>query len=229
MTSSSSLLMVPDWPAPGNVRACTTLCGEDADFDLRKPECRHQLMTLANLPAPPAWLRQTHSTRAVNAYTTIEADASFTDKPGQVCAVLTADCLPVLLTDLSGNRVAAIHAGWRGLAGGILEETLHAGGFTPTETLAWLGPAISETHFEIGPEVREAFLLRWPDCGSAFREGRGDRWMANLYALATHQLHGLGIGQVYGGTHCTYAESTLFFSYRREKESGRMATLIWMT
>ena len=228
MNKISPLLIIPDWPAPASVRACTTVCGPQADFDLRKPECQQQLTTLAALPAPPAWLHQTHGTRAVSAYTSNTADASFTDKTGQVCAVLTADCLPVLLTDSLGKRVAAIHAGWRGLAGGILRETVEAGQFMPVCTLAWLGPAISEAHFEVGPEVREAFLTGWPNCGFAFRKGTGDRWMANLYALATHQLHALGIHAVYGGTHCTYAESSRFFSYRREKDAGRMATLIWM-
>ena len=227
--TTSDWFLVPQWPAPANIRALTTLRGPEGDFDLRQVTYREQLKSLAGLPRDPAWLNQTHGTRAIPAYSSAEADASFSDTPGEICAVLTADCLPVLFCEEDGSRIAAIHAGWRGLAAGILQETLAKGLFHRGKTLAWLGPAIGPGHFEVGPEVRETFIDRWPGCQNAFQPSSAGRWMADIYSLAIFQLRALGVRRVYGGTHCTVAENRLFFSYRVTKEAGRMATLIWMT
>ena len=167
---------------------------------------------------------------------TPEADASFTRQPGQVCAVLTADCLPVLFCDEAGTVVAAAHAGWRGLAGGVLEETVRAMNVAPDRILAWLGPAIGPDSFEVGPEVREAFVTHNEMAGIAFRPalpGTLDeaprKWLADLYMLARIRLAGIGVERVHGGGACTFKDARRFFSYRREARTGRMASLIWIT
>jgi len=226
--TDTHFLLTPEWPAPPTVRAYTTLCGRNADFDLLKTANRQQLKTLLSLPKEPAWLKQTHSKTVVRAYTDCDADASYTDSPGEVCVIMTADCLPVLLYDLKAQKIAAIHAGWRGLAAGILQETLRAGGFSGPDTLAWLGPAIGPQQFEVGPEVRDLFLAHWPHCTDAFYASSQGRFLANIYTIATHQLALLGVSRISGGHHCTFSEKNLFFSYRRNKETGRMASLIWM-
>ena len=165
---------------------------------------------------------------------TPEADACVTRETGQVCAVLTADCLPVLFCDDTGSVVAAAHAGWRGLAGGVLEETVKAMGAAPERILAWLGPAIGPASFEVGPEVREAFVDRHAMAGIAFRPalpGTLDesprKWLADIYMLARIRLAAVGVGRVFGGGACTFKESGRFFSYRRDGQTGRMASLIW--
>ncbi len=165
---------------------------------------------------------------------TPEADASFTRLPGQVCAVLTADCLPVLFCDEAGTVVAAAHAGWRGLAGGVLEETVSAMNVAPDRILAWLGPAIGPDSFEVGPEVREAFVAHNEMAGIAFRPalpGTLDeaprKWLADLYMLARIRLAGIGVERVSGGGVCTFKDARRFFSYRRDGRTGRMASLVW--
>jgi YfiH family protein len=165
---------------------------------------------------------------------TPEADASFTRLPGQVCAVLTADCLPVLFCDEAGTVVAAAHAGWRGLAGGVLEETVKAMNVAPDRILAWLGPAIGPESFEVGPEVREAFVAHNEMAGIAFRPalpGTLDeaprKWLADIYMLARIRLAGVGVERVHGGGACTFKDARRFFSYRRDGRTGRMASLIW--
>ncbi len=167
---------------------------------------------------------------------TPEADASLTRLPGQVCAVLTADCLPVLFCDDVGTVVAAAHAGWRGLAGGVLEETVRAMNVAPEHILAWLGPAIGPECFEVGPEVREAFVAHNEMAGAAFRPalpatvGEAPRkWLADLYILARIRLAGVGVERVYGGGACTFQDARRFYSYRRDGRTGRMANLIWIT
>ena len=236
-----------DWPAPMHVHAgATTRVGgfseppydslnlgfgsqDDGDVIRRN---RERLVQGLGLAQDPMWLRQQHGTVAVAADAGIRdrhADASFAFKPGVTCAVLTADCMPVLLCDRDGTRVAAAHAGWRGLAGGVLESVLEALQLPPEEVLAWLGPAIGPDHFKVGPEVREAFERFDPGARAAFRPGDGDREFADLFQLARRRLALRGVEAVYGGGVCTYANPERFFSYRRDgQRSGRMAALIWM-
>ena len=236
-----------DWPAPAHVHAgSTTRTGgfSPAPFDSLNlgygstddPETvrrnRQRLTQGLGLADDPFWLRQQHGSVAVRADTGPRdpcADASFTGRPGVACAVLTADCMPVLFCDRAGSRVAAAHAGWRGLAGGVLESALEGLGRPPEEILVWLGPAIGPECFEVGPEVREAFEVVDPGAGAAFRPGTGDRAFADLFELARRRLALRGVNAVYGGGLCTYSHPNRFFSYRRDgRRSGRMASLIWM-
>lgn len=231
MNSPTPLLLIPEWPAPAKIRACTTLRGGQSDFDLLNPTNRKQLQSLAGLPSEPIWLKQIHGDTVVKALpqsALIEADASYTDEQGVVCAILTADCLPVLLCHQDGTKIAAVHAGWRSLVAGIIPKTLSLGGFSAKNTLVWLGPAISPAHFEVGEEVRTAFLRQWPGCSYAFIPSRPGHWMADLYALAIKQLNDHGVYQITHSNRCTFSERNDFFSWRRNKDSGRMATLIWM-
>jgi YfiH family protein len=236
--------LTPEWPAPPGVRALSTLrgpggsqgpyqglnlgahVGDDPD---QVHENRALLTRHLGLSKPPAWLDQVHGTTCVKANPDdLEtADASFTDQVGIACIVMTADCLPVLFATRDGQRVAAAHAGWKGLAGGVLEATLASLG--THEVLAWLGPAIGPQAFEVGPEVRDAFLNRHPDAGQAFSNPHKDRYHADLYELARCLLTQAGVPDdaIYGGGHCTYLESDAFFSYRRDRTTGRMASLIW--
>ncbi len=233
--------IVPDWPAPVHVRALTTLRpGPPAlstahmpgtPLDLRV-QARAGAAVQALLPAPPCWLHQVHGTAVVEAGPDrlgCQADAAWSDRPGCVCAVLTADCLPVLFCDRAGRRVAAAHAGWRGLAAGILEATVTAMAVPPTDLLAWLGPAIGPAAFIVGPEVRAAFTGRDPRAGTAFTPAGRDRWHADLPALARQRLVALGIDSITGGSWCTASDPDHFYSYRRDGDrSGRHATLIWI-
>lgn len=236
-------LLVPDWPAPPNVRALVTTraggssrppyhslnlgerCGDDP-----AAVAANRRRLAAMLPGEPGWLCQVHGKRVVElpAGAGAEADAAWTDRPGTVCAVLSADCLPVLLCDRAGSRVAAAHAGWRGLVAGVLEATVAALATPPDQLLAWLGPAIGQQAFEVGPEVRAAFVALDPLAASAFLPGQGDRWHADLYALARLRLAGAGVGAVSGGGACTFSEVERFYSFRRERDTGRMACLAWL-
>lgn len=241
---SDNALILPDWPAPARVRAlCTTRRGgvSAAPFDTfnladhvgddpaHVRENRARLAVQAALPSAPKWLRQVHGTRVVDAARADdgEADGSVAHKPGVVCAVLTADCLPVLLCDDSGTRVAALHAGWRGLASGIVEAGVAALGAPPASLLAWLGPAIGPAAFEVGVEVRAAFLEGDVQTATAFLP-HGDRYLADIYALARHRLARAGVTRVYGGGACTVSDPAAFYSYRRDGRCGRMASLIWL-
>ena len=235
--------IIPDWPAPANVRALMTTrtgglsAGPWASLNLGDhvgddPRCvaANRARLCAALPAAPAWLKQVHGTCVVEATGgTAEADASVSRTPGQVCAVLTADCLPVLFCDRAGSVVAAAHAGWRGLANGVLEATVAAMRVPPGEIRAWMGAAIGPTAFEVGEDVREAFLERHPDTASAFAspDAHG-KWRADLYTLARIRLAHAGVQAVSGGGHCTFSEPSVFFSYRRDGVTGRMASLIWL-
>ncbi len=239
--------LVPDWPAPAGVRAVTTtrrggasegpyaafnLAAHVGDDPARVAVNRAALRARLALPAEPAWLAQVHGTTVVDANprdNPPEADASVADRPGVVCAVLTADCLPVLFCTRDGTLVAAAHAGWRGLAAGVLEATVRALGGPPGELLAWLGPGIGPDAYEVGPEVREAFVCADPRAADAFAQGkRADRWLADMYALARLRLASAGVTAVYGGGLCTYRDRERFFSYRRDGATGRMATLAWL-
>jgi len=243
---SGSQFIRPDWPVPANVRAASTLRGGGvgngpfASFNLAThvgddyasvAENRRRLRAELQLPAEPVWLNQVHGIHVVDAVAQVSAptaDASVARSPGQVCVVMTADCLPVLFCDRQGTRVAAAHAGWRGLVGGVLAQTIAALATSPQELLAWLGPAIEQPAFEVGEEVREQFVARNPANASAFDRNDRGRWQADLYALARQELTQLGVQQIHGGGFCTHADAERFFSYRREQRTGRMASLVWM-
>lgn len=248
--------IVADWPAPPGVRAFTTVrhgAGRSqAPFDTfnlgnrTSPEGddpavveanRAELAACFGLPSPPHWLRQVHGTGverfdgpAPADALEPEADAAVTATPGVVVAILTADCLPVVLSARDGSEVAGAHAGWRGLVDGVLEATVAAMRTPAANLLAWLGPAAGPRHYEVGVEVYDAFASRDWACGSAFRCTRPDHWTVDLYALARRRLERAGIPalQVHGGGFCTIADPTRFFSHRRDRRTGRMATLIWM-
>jgi len=234
----------PDWSAAANVHAfVTTRAGGvsrgqyasmntservgDAPFDVE----RNRAILRAALPHDPVWLMQVHGTAVVDAASvsaTPHADASFTRSHRVVCVVQVADCLPVLLADRAGTVVAVAHAGWRGLAGGVIERTIEAMRAPARELVAWLGPAIGQDAFEVGGEVYETFV--GPDAGAAaaFRTGAPGKWHADLYALARRRLAAAGVAEVSGGGWCTHAEETRFFSYRRSRVTGRMAALVWL-
>jgi YfiH family protein len=185
----------------------------------------------ALLPAEPKWLRQMHGIQVVNAETLthpVEADASIAIRPGCVCVVMVADCLPILITDRTGSRVAAAHAGWRGLAAGIIENTVQALATPARNLLAYLGPAIGPSKFEVGDDVRNAFVSLDSAAGVAFQAHGAGKWRADLFQLARQRLAKLGLTDVYGGGQCTYSDPVRFFSHRRDKVSGRMAAVIWI-
>ncbi|OGI43867.1 MAG: hypothetical protein A2150_02460 [Candidatus Muproteobacteria bacterium RBG_16_64_11] len=236
----------PDWPAPTHVRAVSTTRaggvsrGPYASFNLGDhvgddpvavARNRELLREALALPAEPVWLRQVHGTRVIDTARGDahgEADGAWSAQPGVVCAVLTADCLPVLLCDRTGTRVAAVHAGWRGLAAGVIEQGVHALGVAPEELLAWLGPAIGPRAFEVGPEVRAAFVQHDAAAAGAFVPSHDGRYLADIYALARLRLSALGVTRIEGGGFCTVTDRDRFFSFRRDGSCGRMATLIWL-
>ncbi len=236
--------LVPDWPAAGQVKALITTrhggvsSGAYASMNLgdavgddaaNVAENRRRLEIC--LPSAPKWLRQVHGNTVVGASQIVppaEADASFTTDTNVVCAIMAADCLPVLLCDRAGCVVAAAHAGWRGLCAGVIENTVRAMGLPGTELMAYLGPAIGPTAFEVGADVHTAFVTHDPRAQSAFRKHGKDKWLADLYCLARQRLQHAGVASVYGGKHCTYMDPARFYSYRRDGASGRMAALIWL-
>ena len=239
--------IVPDWPAPANIRAFTTtreggssvdpfasfnLAGHVGDSEEALAANRRRLRALLpELPAEPLWLNQVHGSHAVFAESTepgAAADASICRDDRHVCAILSADCLPVLLCDDGGSAVAAAHAGWRGLAGGVIEAAIAAMKLPPEHLLAWLGPAIGPQAFEVGDEVRAAFIARNPDAASAFVVREPGKWLCDLYLLARQRLAGAGVTRVYGGNFCTLTDARRFYSYRRDGHTGRMATLVWI-
>ena len=238
-------LIVPDWPAPANVRALVTTraggvsCGPWASLNLGLRAGDDALCVEENrrrlrehLPAAPRWLQQVHGVQAVAAHEVSEpppADASFTDRARVVCTVMIADCMPVLLCADDGSRVAAVHCGWRGLSGGALENAIAALRIDAQHLLAWLGPAIGPQAFEVGDDVRDAFLAVDPQAGDAFRAAPTvpGKWYTDLFALGRQRLARAGVARVYGGGLCTFADPLRFFSYRRDRTTGRMAALIW--
>lgn len=244
--------ITPDWPAPSSVRALSTQRGGGVsgypfeslnlgahvgDVAGDVAENRRRLRQEAGLPAEPAWLSQVHGTLVADldrfdgrdlAGAVPSADAAITRRPGRICTILTADCLPVLFASEMGDAVAAAHAGWRGLAAGVLEAAVAALRVEPRCLLAWLGPAIGPAHFEVGPEVREALVQGDPGAESAFATNSRGRFMADLPALACSRLARLGIERVYGGRACTYRSGDQYFSHRRDGKTGRQATLIWL-
>jgi polyphenol oxidase len=238
---------VPDWPAPAGVRALSThrgggvsappyaslnLGGHVEDSPAAVAENRRRLAAAAELPAEPVWLSQVHGATvadldAAQIVGLAPADAAFTRRAGRVCAILTADCLAILLTSETGDLVAAAHAGWRGLAGGVIEATVRALTVPPATLLAWLGPAIGPQNFEVGPEVREALLQGDPGGQAAFVLNTRGRFMADLPQLARRRLEAAGVGRIYGGGECTHADGEQYFSHRRDGVTGRQASLIW--
>lgn len=238
-------LIIPQWPAPAHVQAAIScrqggvsappyhslnLADHVGDNPQHLAENRRILRHALQLPAEPLWLNQVHGTQlaqTASASPGCSADASIASQPHQICAVLTADCLPLLVTNQQGTHVAAIHAGWRGLAGGIIEATLRQ--FPPSDPLLlWLGPAIGPQAFEVGPEVRQHFIRLHPADRSAFTPSPQGRWLADLYQLARRRIQYFNVGYIGGGHYCTYSEPQHFYSYRREPISGRMASLVWI-
>jgi hypothetical protein len=236
--------IVPDWAAPAGVRALTTTrlggisnnpwrgfnLGDHVGDDPAAVAANRALLR-RELPAEPLWLAQVHGTRCVDASLVApgtQADASFTRQRGVVCAVLTADCLPVLLCDERASVVAVAHAGWRGLASGVIEATVAAMGEPGACLMAWFGPAIGPLAYEVGGEVRETFLAQDAAAGQAFELRANGKWLCDIYALARLRLYKLGIRRIGGAGSCTVADAENFFSYRRDGITGRMASLIWL-
>lgn len=244
---SSDTWLLADWSAPAHISAGTSWrrggisqgsyaslnlalhVGDDANA---VAENRHRL----HLPSAPIWLNQVHGRMVVDAgqvveqspARVIEADAAYTDRVGVICAVLTADCLPVLICDRQGTRVAAVHAGWRGMAVGIIEGTVDALGLPGEQLLAWLGPAIGPNAYEVGEEVRDTFMRNNPEAGMAFRSSSPGHWWMDIYQLARQRLMSRGVSAISGGDHCTWHEADNFYSYRRDGVTGRMASVIWI-
>jgi hypothetical protein len=238
--------LIPDWPAPARVKALITtrrggcsqapyeslnLAQHVGDDPAAVARNRARLREACGVPREPFWLQQVHGCRVADSARDkagCEADAVFSRRPGEVCGVLTADCLPLLVTDRAARVVCAVHAGWRGLAAGVVEAALASLALPPRELLVWLGPAIGRDAYEVGDEVREQFVSRCAEDAPAFRRTEQDRWLADIYQLARLRLGRLGVGYVGGGDFCTWSQSSLFYSYRREGVTGRMASLIWL-
>ncbi|UTV28232.1 peptidoglycan editing factor PgeF [Photobacterium atrarenae] len=240
------MFLTPDWPAPAHIKAVSTTreggislapyqrlnlgdhVGDQSEHVVSNREALRQALDLAQ---PPVWLNQIHSSRVltltVSTSALPDADGSYTQTPGVACTVMTADCLPVLLCDQDGTQVAAVHAGWRGLADGILEAALAKFAGPGEAILAWLGPAIGPGAFEVGSEVRAQFMAVMPEAEAAFQP-HGEKWLADLYLLARQRLARAGVHQIFGGDQCTYSQPQQYFSYRRDGITGRQASLIWI-
>lgn len=238
----------PNWPAPANVKALQTtrLGGVSAapysSLNLGAHVNDHPISVARNrqllspyLPGEPVWVNQVHGIEVIDAAQSTclqNADASFAMKPNVVCVTMTADCLPVLLCDKAGSVVAAVHAGWRGLCDGVIEAAVNKMPVKHSEILAWLGPAIGPSAFEVGGEVRAQFIAKDAQAERAF-SANGDKWLGDIYQIARQRLNHLGVTQIYGGSvnedFCTYSDTTRFYSFRRDNVTGRMASLIWLT
>lgn len=240
--------ITPDWPAPSTVKAVMTTrhggysqspydamnlgdhVGDDVSMVQKN---RDSLKAQLNLSQEPLWLTQVHGIAVANAddqsiQAGLEADAAVAKQQGSVCSIMTADCLPVLFCNKQGTAVGAAHAGWRGLQAGVLEATVKALHCDNADVMAWMGAAIGPDHFEVGAEVREAFISAQADAVDAFKLSNNEKWLANIYQLATLRLQAIGVTKIYGGSECTYSDSTRFFSYRKAHKTGRMASLIWI-
>lgn len=242
--SLSENFIVPNWPAPENVRAFQTTrqgghsAAPYASLNLGTHVgdqplvvARNRMLLAPLLPSEPVWLNQVHGIAvadAGNAGCLPEADACVSAHRGAVCVVMTADCLPILLCDDKGTVVGAAHAGWRGLCDGVIEATVQAMQVPASTLMAWLGPAIGPEKFEVGDEVRSAFVAKQDEAASAFVPGENGKWLADIYQLARLRLQALGIERVYGGDLCTYIDEQRFFSYRRDGVTGRMGTIIYL-
>lgn len=242
--------IIPEWPCPDNVRALFTTrnggvstnnlgkyaelnLGDHVEDDLTLVQQNRQLLR-EYLPSDPCWLKQIHGSKPVwvdrMEIKDIEADAALSQTKGVVCVVLVADCLPILICNRGGSVVCAIHAGWRGLASGVIENAVMATECDTSDLIAWLGPAISRLHFEVGEEVRNVFINQNSQFSPAFFASTvKGKWYADLFLLAKLKLSNLGVGQIYGGEECTYSNPSRFYSYRRDNRTGRMAALIWLS
>ncbi len=234
-----------DWPAPENIYAGTSLRTGGYStkpfngFNLAKhvgdelsvvEKNRQYLKKMLSLPGDPVWLDQSHSSGVIDIdveHRDLQVDASYSLKSGTVCAVLTADCLPVLICNGQGTKVAAVHAGWRGLLDGVIEKTVYA--LKDDDLMVWLGPAIGPMCFEVGADVYDAFLCKSEYYSAAFNKTSPAKWLLDIYMLAQLTLKKLGVDQIYGGDFCTVTDQDQFFSYRRDGRTGRMASLIWRT
>lgn len=240
----SSDWLRPDWPAPENVKALVTTrsggvslspfdsmnLGEHVG-DQSAAVARNREILQGETAVEPLWLTQVHGTQVVQlgeVSAGVQADAAVSRLPKKACVVMTADCLPVLFCDRSGTVVAAAHAGWRGLCAGVLESTVAAMKTAPEEILAWLGPAIGPAAFEVGDEVRTAFISHSAAASAAFQKQREGKWLCDLYLLARQRLEGLGLAAVSGGGLCTFSDARRFYSYRRDGVTGRMASMVWL-
>lgn len=236
--------IVPDWPAPVGVKSLITTrnggvsTGACASFDLglrggddERAVRANRMQLRSYLPQEPKWMLQVHGSRVVAADGMAEipaADASIARRAGTVCVVMIADCMPVLLCDRAASVVGIAHAGWRGLSSGVVENTVREMGVAPSELLAYLGPAIGPHAFEVGADVRDAFIAADATAAQAFKPHREHKWLADLFRLAQQRLARCGIAHIFGGGLCSYTDSARFYSYRRDKTSGRMAALIWL-
>ena len=241
-----SNFFIPDWPVPPHIKSMQTLRaggrseGAYNSFNLAthvndEINTVHLNRDLLNqyLPSAPYWLNQTHSVDVLKLPSPmLNGDASYTIDKNKVCVVQTADCLPLLVTNMDGTIVAAIHAGWRGLLHGVIENTIEKMNMSPNELLVWLGPAISQKHFEVGFDVKNSFCEKHIEAENAFHLFSDQKWLADIYALAKIRLNLCGIKQIYGGSvsdnYCTFANEADYFSYRRDGMTGRMASLIWI-
>ncbi len=237
--------LIPDWPAPPAVHALqTTRRGglSASPFDSLNLGChvgddvlvvnRNRMLLAPLMPSEPVWLNQVHGIEVVNAGVAgclPQGDASMTTRRNAVCVVMTADCLPILLCDAAGSVVAAVHAGWRGLCEGVIEAAVHRMQVPPATLMAWLGPAIGPSAFEVGGEVREAFVRHDTRAAAAFVAGMPGKWLADIFELARQRLHAAGIHHIYGGGVCTYSDPARYYSYRRDGSTGRMGTFIWLS
>jgi YfiH family protein len=246
MTNSIAFIH-PDWPAPSNVQALQTTrnggvsSGAFASLNMGAhvgddpfAVAKNRQLLSPYLPSEPVWVNQVHGTDVIDAATSSclqNADASFTTKPNVVCVTMTADCLPLLLCDTKGTVVAAVHAGWRGLCDGVIEAAVAKMQVPASEILVWLGPAIGPEAFEVGADVKAQFLAKDKQAERAFKP-HGDKWLGNLYLIATQRLNTLGVTQIYGASvneeFCTYNDKARFFSFRRDNVTGRMASMIWL-
>lgn len=239
-------LLIPEWSAPARVHAAFTLRTggvSQPPFDTLNlgkhvgdapevvDENRRRVREALNMPAEPAWLEQVHGTEVIDldrSPPTFRGDAAVTRTAGRVCVIQVADCMPVLFACLDGSVVGAAHAGWRGLAGGVLEATVRAMAVDPARLVAWMGPAIGPANFEVGEEVRAAFIAGDPGAESAFTRNERGRFQCDLYALARRRLEAIGVHAISGGGWCTYGDPKRFFSYRRDGACGRMGAFIWL-
>ena len=236
--------ITPDWPAPRNVKSLiTTRAGGvsqgvyqglnlgDHVGDSWVDVAQNRTLVREELPSEPLWLKQVHGTTVAYAdqlKEIVEADAAMARRANTVCTVLTADCLPVLFCAMDGSVVGAAHAGWRGLAAGVLEQTVDVMAHPPGQMMAWFGPAIGPAAFEVGDEVRQVFVADLPEAASAFKGVSAGKWLADIYLLARLRLQRIGLTEIYGGDYCTYGDAQQFYSYRRDGVTGRMASLIWI-
>ena len=236
--------IIPNWPAPANVHALQTnrdkgaslapynslnLGSHVGDNPIHVAHNRQLLSQF--VPSEPVWLNQVHGINVIDAAQTDcvpDADASFTTRKNVVCVTMTADCLPILVCDSAGTLVASIHAGWRSLCDGVIEATIAKLPAKPANLMAWLGPAIGPNAFEVGAEVRAQFVAKDAKSELAFKK-YGDKYLADIYQIATQRLNNLGVTQIYGGDRCTFTDKDQFFSFRRDGVTGRMATLIWLS